>query len=194
MGYHRSIVAALLAVATAPAQDDPANVLIRVREELLAMTARLPRYSCTETLDRSYFSRLNPSDPHPSCDQILGDRKGGYFRMRLDRTDRVRFNVAAPWDRELLSWTGVAPVSLKLDDLIESGPIATGSMGTRLKELFGSSATRFQYCGQNGKLLEFGFQVAPGGAGPSFGEGKRGGPLRTRVPYGLMRRRQTFSV
>jgi len=168
MGHRRSVIAALLAGAIASAQDDPAAVLIHTRDKLLAMTGRLRKYSCTETIDRSSFSRANPT-PVRSCDQILGERKRQ--KMLLDRTDRLRFRVAIPHDAEVLSWTGTPPRRIKIDDLIETGALASGSFGTYLPEIFGNLETSFTFRSRNSSLLEFGFHAPEDTSGNLFRSG-----------------------
>jgi hypothetical protein len=156
------------------AQDDPADVLIRAREKLLALADRASRYSCIETLDRSYFRRQDRGNTRLSCDQVLGERKK--FPPKLEFTDRLRVNIEAPSGRESISWTGTPPRWIKLEDLIESGPIATGSLGTYITEIFTNAAAHYQFQNESGRVFEYSFQVPIEMSRNSLGEDAH--PLR----------------
>jgi hypothetical protein len=93
----RLAVWALAAVA-AFAQD-ASRTLEQARDKILSQITHLPKYVCVETIDRSYFSRPNPPDPPPSCEQIAIDRKKGRNRPKLDYTERVRVAVTFTRDR-----------------------------------------------------------------------------------------------
>jgi hypothetical protein len=145
------------------AQDaqDPADVLVQVREKLLPRTNALSKYTCVQTVDRSYFVRSEAS-PRPSCDQIGATRKKQLYKLQLDHTDRMRFEVAFPYAHELFSWTDSGHFeSLSLNELIDYGPNATGTFGTSLAEIFLGAGTHFQYRGRQGSLIEYGFHVSP---------------------------------
>ena len=138
------VLIALMAARTLAAQEqDPADVLTRTRDKVLAMVRRAGRYRCTQTIERKYFSRVNLLGAR-SCDQIEGERARGRVKLRLERTDRIRLVVSAPADAEVFSWTGVAPRSIKLTDIV-AGPISTGSMGTYLDDIFRNPSARFNF-------------------------------------------------
>ncbi|MBZ5603027.1 MAG: hypothetical protein LAO79_12030 [Acidobacteriia bacterium] len=136
MGYHHSIAVALLAASLAAAQDDPTDVLFRARDKWLAMTGRISKISCTETIERRCFTRVNMPFGSPSCDRIEGDRRRGRRKLRLDRIDRLRLRVSAPGGIEGFCWTGAAPRFIQLSDMVESGAISTGSLGSYVEEIF----------------------------------------------------------
>jgi hypothetical protein len=84
------------------AQDDPSDVLVRAREKLLAGTNALSKYTCVQTIDRSYFVRSEAS-LRPSCDQISATRKKqfrsvpqvfGYYGVQRNR-NRVGVGTSA---------------------------------------------------------------------------------------------------
>jgi len=88
----------LLAASVLCAQEaqDPADVLVQAREKLLARTNALNKYTCVQTTDRNYLVRSEAS-PRPSCDQISATRKKQLYRLKLDHTDRLRFEVSFPY-------------------------------------------------------------------------------------------------
>src|SRR5262249_30468438 len=147
----------VLLVAALIESHDPACVLSAFRDKILAMTVHLPKYACTETVDRSYFTRLKALNGRTSCDQILGERKRA--KLRLDSPDRLRFHIRPPGHPEPLSRTDVPPRTLSINDLVDSGPIATGFLGTHLEEIFSNPGTRFQFQNRNGTILEFSFHT-----------------------------------
>jgi hypothetical protein len=156
---HRALIALLAAQMLAAQDEDPAEVLIRTRDKVLALVQRASRYRCTETIERKYFSRTNLFGAR-SCDQIEGERARGRVKLRLDRMDRIRLEASALAGEEVFSWTGVAPRWIKLTDIVDSGPISTGSMGPYLGETFRNPSARFQFLRRTGSEIEYGFEVA----------------------------------
>jgi hypothetical protein len=50
--------------------QDASGLLAEARDKILANATHLPKLVCVETIDRSYFSRGDPPDPPPSCEQM----------------------------------------------------------------------------------------------------------------------------
>ena len=158
MGYYRSIVVLLL-VASAPAQDDPTDILIRAREQLLPMTARLSTYSCTETIDHSYFSRVNPPEHAPSCDQLSVNRRKARYKLKLYATDRIRYKVFIVGEREMPFWHDPLKFeSHDVEEVVATEPIDTGAFGAFYADPLQNPDARFQYLGNKDGRLEFGFR------------------------------------
>jgi hypothetical protein len=149
------------AVCAQDAHDDPTDMLVQARQKLLAKISTLNKYTCVQTVDRSYFVR-DEATPRPSCDQISATRKKRFYKLKLDHTDRMRLEVSLPYAQEIFSWTDSGHFeSLSLNELIDYGPNATGTFGSYLAEIFSSARTHFQYRGREGSLLEYGFDVSP---------------------------------
>jgi hypothetical protein len=159
MGHHLALITLIAAPILAAQEEDPAEVLTRTRDKVLAMVGRNSRYRCTETIERKYFSRANLAEAR-SCDQIEGERARGRVKLRMERVDRIRFEASVPAGSEVFSWTSVAPRWIRLTDIVESGPISTGSMGPFLEGIFRNPSPRFQLLGRNGSEIEYGFEVA----------------------------------
>ena len=119
----------------------------------------MPRYVCVETIDRSYFSRKEPPESPPSCEQIAVDRKKGRYSLKLDATDRLRVSVAVPQGREIFSWTGIAPYSHGVEDILQAGPIGTGVFAVHLLDIFSNPSVRFRLLEERQDELEYGFRV-----------------------------------
>jgi len=86
------------------AQPDPGDLLQRVTQEVLDTVGRLPKYMCTQTVDRSQYEPTAGSAGHP-CEPYA--RK----QLRLTTSDRLRLDVAVSGGRELYSWVGKATLT-----------------------------------------------------------------------------------
>jgi hypothetical protein len=159
MGHGRQVKrAAWLFALTAFAQD-PVDTLEKARDKVLAASPRLPNYVCTETIERSYYSRREPPEDPPSCERILIDRKKGKYSMKLDATDRLRVSVAETEGREIYAWTGTAPYEHGVEDILQSGPIGTGAFAVHLLDIFSNPSVRFRLIGERLDTIEYGFRV-----------------------------------
>jgi hypothetical protein len=137
---------------------DPADLLEQARDKVIA---RLPPvgYACTATIDRSYFKRQNPPLTARSCEQITEDRKKRRTKLQLDKTDRLRLQVALTNAGEIYSWTGPGGFSRNVEEIIRTGHIGTGGLEAHLGLVSSSPLVHFRLLDQNGKNLEFGFRV-----------------------------------
>ena len=82
-------------IAMAVFAQDPSDTLAKARDKMLLEVPSSPKYTCVETIDRSYFSRYsyNPLSSSPSCERLSADRKKGRSKLRLDATDRLGVSV-----------------------------------------------------------------------------------------------------
>jgi hypothetical protein len=150
---------AVLFLALSAFAQEPARVLEKVRDQVMAQAARLPNYVCTETIERSYYSRREPPEDPPSCERILIDRKNGRYHLRLDATDRLRVSVVIHQGREIYSWTGTAPYEHGVEDILQGGPLGTGSFAAYLLDIFGNPSVLFRLLGDRLNVLQYGFRV-----------------------------------
>jgi hypothetical protein len=184
-GKFSSLVVGLLAIfaglsllgsgtAAAQSQDDPRDLLLHVRENVLNTIERLPRYMCTQLVERSRYQRPTAEEPAAtvqarSCDNTVTEAKRTNGARQLFSTDRLRFDVAVnasvPGEvNEMYSWAGEDRFGDRdLFDFVHDGSISTGSFSSMLATIFGNAAS-FSYKGDsivNGKMLsEFGFRIA----------------------------------
>ncbi len=136
---------------------------------------RLPKYVCTQTVDRSryelesaLYGHGGKTDGH-SCDDILAEQNTAARKRRLTHSDRLRLDVAVSHDRpgedgEMYSWVGEERFRGRdLFEIVPDGAMATGTFSSMLTSIFGGDAGRFSYNGDSpvdGKLLsEFGFHI-----------------------------------
>lgn len=118
------------AVLAAAADLAPEVVLLqRARNIMAENLARLPNYTCLQTIER--FERMAP--------------KG---KPRL--LDIVRIEVAFVDGRELFSWPGSGRfLDTAIGDLVKGGAIGNGTFALHAKAVFQTSTPRFTYAGKS---------------------------------------------
>jgi hypothetical protein len=156
---------ALLFLLAAQAADDPVEVLMRVRDRVLAHAERVPNHTCVETIVRDWYDMAGAAAPR-SCDALLGRRKqaGEGSLIKLATTDRLRLDVGVAESREIYSWAGAGKFEEKeLVDLVPVGAIGTGPFAASLLGLFQARDPHFVYEGDttlnSRRVLEYSFTV-----------------------------------
>jgi hypothetical protein len=161
-------LAALLAGITAWAavDDDPIEVLTRVRDRVLEHGQRIPNHTCVETAVRDRYDYARGPAPR-SCDDLLGRRKlaGAGTLIRLAATDRLRLDVGMTNAREIYSWPGASRFDERdLDELAPQGAIGSGPFASMLVGMFEVRNPVFAFEGEttlNGRrLLKYSFVVS----------------------------------
>jgi hypothetical protein len=148
--------------APAMGQTDPGQLLLQVRDKVLRSLGRLPRYMCTQTINRSQYE----PDRHTyikNCEDLERQRD---IQWKLMHTvsDRLRLDVAVAAGREMYSWVGEKQfVNRSLADIVNDGSISDGSFQGMLELVFRSDNADFSYSGEvsegGRKLVEYGFRV-----------------------------------
>jgi hypothetical protein len=144
-------------------QEDARNILLEVRKKVTLTLERLPRYLCTETIDRSTF-RAEANRPPSSCDDLAEQRKAADWKVRQGSSDRLRLDVAVSSAGEMYSWVGEHRFDDRsLADLVGHGATLSGTFSGFLTALFVSDAASFTFNGyvtaRRGTLVEFGYHV-----------------------------------
>lgn len=150
------------------AQDDTNNVLLSARRTVMETLNRLPRYVCTQTIERSRYEPERTPRGH-SCEEVSVELNRAGWKRRLSSSDRLRLDVAvshldAGIEREMYSWAGEDHFSdQNLFYLVQDGSVSTGSFSSMLASIFGSNAASFSYLGERAaggrSLSEFDFRV-----------------------------------
>jgi hypothetical protein len=161
-----SLALSLCAIALLFGQSgpDPNELLQRARVKLQALTRRLANYTCIETVDRQYFQR--PANAKLAAEAPLSCRASvDPDSLRLESSDRLRFEVAVADNREILSRPGATRFdSRDVDSIVRFGPIGTGSFGSYLIGVFDNPSAVFSYSGEkllSGRtMLEYQYQVS----------------------------------
>lgn len=155
---------------------EPSDVLMQTRQSVMQTVRQLPRYVCTQTVDRK---RYEPADPEygnngirriHSCDDTVAVARRNAWKRRLASADRLRLDVAVTQDspnleNEMYSWAGENRFSDRdLLDFVREGAVSTGSFASMLASIFGNPATRFSYIGDSlhdrRMLSEFEYQIS----------------------------------
>jgi hypothetical protein len=162
-------------VSAAQNQEEPKELLLRLRENVMNTVGRLPKYVCTQTVDRTRYEPANPeygtngTRRRRPCDDTVADARRGSGKRSLSSADRLRLDVAVSHEKpgmenEMYSWTGENRFNERdLFDFVRGGAVSTGSFTSMLTSIFGNSTARFTYDGDStrgGRLLsEFGFHI-----------------------------------
>jgi hypothetical protein len=149
----------------AAAEEDPTDVLIRLRDQVLAHAQQIPNHTCVELVRRDQYEAV-AGPPARSCETLLARRKlaGVSSKLRLVATDRLRLDVLLASDRELYSWAGAEKFEERdIDELVTQGAFGTGPFASMLLSVLQSSDARFLFEGDTSvasrRLFEYSFNV-----------------------------------
>lgn len=159
------------AVTPTVATADHSAILSRALEKLAGTTRRLLKYTCLETIERTYYiepsKKLSPDimtqAPANSCDG-KGFVPNGH--LSLEAEDRLRLEVAVAGGTEIHSWAAANRFdSRSVFEMVSTGPISSGAFGTLLVDIFENPGTRYTFTDrkQEGSrdIFEYSFAVAP---------------------------------
>jgi hypothetical protein len=159
--YVRSFVSAMVisgfAVSARAAAPDPAAILAGIIKRVAADHARLPNYTCTQTIQRSV---------RPDASK------------KWAPVDTLRLEVALVAGTELYAWPGSPNFEEKrIDELIQgAGAIGTGVFALHLRNLFLKAGPKFYYAGETevgGRpAVRFDFKVPREKSGFEVGDGQ----------------------
>jgi hypothetical protein len=164
------LLAALLAlapVALAQQTPDPAEVLQRTGERLLADLHRMPRYTCVQTITRTYYEAKQPSQHH-SCSSLIAAHDSRKHKLPEQGWDRLRLEVALVGGISVYSWVG-APrfTDDTLDKLAGHGPLGSGDFGVFISGIL--LHTTLDFIGErvvDGRhLFEYSYEMPVGKSG-----------------------------
>jgi hypothetical protein len=162
----RGVAVLLLGLSSlAAADDDPVELLIRVRDQVLDHAQQIPNHTCVESVRRDIYEPVM-GPPAKSCDSLLARRRLPSFSssLRLATTDRLRLDVLLASDRELYSWAGANHFEEgEIDELITQGAFGTGPFGAMLLSALEGRDARFIFEGEKyldvRRVLEYSFTM-----------------------------------
>jgi hypothetical protein len=165
VGMSRGIALALVTLAACAAEDqDPVELLMRLRDQVMSHAGRIPNYTCIETIRRERF-QPDGGFAKQSCDTLLARRQKPDFAstLRLMSIDRLRLDVAYTGEREIYSWAGANKFEDgEIDELIRDGAMGTGPFASMVVAIFTEGA-RFTFEGDRPEagrnLMEYSFRV-----------------------------------
>ncbi len=140
------------------------DIFHEVRERVLSDIARIPNYTCVETVTRQNMYRAAPPGAaRLSCNQVIRRRNARKGNLPVTSWDRLRLEVAIADQGEIYSWAGAARFQESdLHQLIGYGYTAGGDFGPILAGVF-EDHPDMQMQGQRRegrrRLLEYGFET-----------------------------------
>jgi hypothetical protein len=148
----RWAILSLTAAVFAAPLGDPSAVLARGRTRIADAIRNLPRYTCTETVERRYFEPIALVG-RMACDDLTAKKRRGELAVELVAEDRLRLEVAvADRGSELYSWPGTGKLEgRRIDQIAGGGPSSSGPFGPFLVDIFLQPATRFTFRGESGR-------------------------------------------
>jgi hypothetical protein len=153
----RLLLACGLAVSL-EAQPDPRDLLVQVRGRVKDSINRLPKYMCTQTIDRLQYEPVKDKQVS-KCSEGPAQKD-----LRITTSDRLRFDVGVTSAGEIYTWAGAKQFDDRsLFDLVREGSISNGIFAAFLTAIFCTEDATFSYNGdrtEDGRWLsEFGFRV-----------------------------------
>jgi hypothetical protein len=156
---------------------DQLQELAKIREQVMDTVNRLPKYLCTETIDRAIF-RPEEDVAGLSCKDLAARRDEGKWKVIESQSDRLRLDVAvAKEEGEIYSWVGENKFhDSTLAELVGGGVTSTGAFSALLTAIFGGDSADFTYGGKKElmgrNVIEFGFRVPLGRSTYQFSNGE----------------------
>jgi hypothetical protein len=143
--------------ASLHAQPSSADLLRRVTAKVLDTVGRLPKYMCTQTIDRTQLEPVAGTAGR-RCEPPNAKQ------LRLTTSDRLRLDVAVSAGREMYSWVGEGRFEDRgLFELVKNGAVSTGAFASLLAVVFRDDAAVFSYKGEtteaSRRVAEFEFHV-----------------------------------
>lgn len=136
------LLRALAAVAQ-PASE-PAAVLSQTRERLLADLARMPHYTCVQTITRKYY-RAPTARQGQTCAAMIAGPEPRKLEQLIYDWDRLRLEVAIVNNNNVYSWVGAPRFEEDAFRKVAGrGPLSSGDFGAFLAQIFSRATIRFQ--------------------------------------------------
>jgi len=118
--------------ATGCAQQDPMQLLIQIRHKVADRMSHIPRYLCTETVDRTTLGPdiFDSRGKVESCASLVAAQQNHKSKLKLITADRLRLDVAIIDKNESYSWVGEDRFKDEsLSELVRVGATSTGAFG-----------------------------------------------------------------
>ena len=161
----RFVLAAMfiLKLAGSAQAPDPAHVLQATSERLLDDLKRMPRYTCVQTITRTYYA--SNQFGHPSCSKLITEHDARKKTLPMQSWDRLRLEVALVDGGSVYSWVG-APrfTDDTLDKLAGSGPLGSGDFGVFLHGILNHATLIFkgERVVEGASLFEYSYEMPIG--------------------------------
>ncbi len=150
---------------------DSSAILSRALEKLSGTTRRLLKYTCLETIERTYYSEpaktmgsdaMTEAPPASSCGRDFVHNP----HLALEAKDRLRLEVAVADGSEIHSWAAANRFdSRTVFQMVSTGPLSSGAFGTSLVDIFENKGTQYKFIARkkegSGEVFEYSFEVPP---------------------------------
>lgn len=143
------LIFACISALAADRQPDEAAIMTRILTRVRASVAKIPNYTCLETITREYYEAMAPVAR--SCDVVLAAQEHPTLNMQLRHTatDRLRIEVAMSSHGEMHSWPGDKSFyDGKIDAMVREGPMGTGTFGAFLAAVFQQDVKNYRFLEQ----------------------------------------------
>jgi hypothetical protein len=147
------------------ADRSPDELIKTVTERVVASAARIPSYTCVETIVREYYRPTAAILPR-SCPVLMDQRQRPTpdITLQLAMTDRLRLDVTMTARGEIFSWVGASRFDDRSVFQMVAGPMVTGAFGGFLSIVFRQDVRKFTFERstevEGRRLMEYSFQVA----------------------------------
>ena len=146
----------------ASGQQSPAPdaTLAQARQRLLEDVARMPRYTCVQTIYRQYFNA--PLHAPKTCSGIITEHDKRTHELTLNQWDRLRLDVVVGGSGEIYTWVGGQKLeTATIKQLAGSGAFGSGDFGPFLNAIFRVATVKFekQTAVDGRTLFEYSYEV-----------------------------------
>lgn len=147
------------------AERNPDEIIKRVTEQVVASAARIPSYTCVETIVREYYRPTAAILPR-ACPVLIEQRQHPTpdIALQLAMTDRLRLDVTMTGRGETFSWVGASRFDDRSIFQMVGGPMVTGAFGGFLSVIFKQDVHKFTFERwtevEGRRLMEYSFQVS----------------------------------
>ena len=142
------------------------QLLIQIRHKVADRMSHIPRYLCTETVDRTTRGPdiFDSRGKVESCASLVAAQQNHKSKLKLITADRLRLDVAIIDKNESYSWVGEDRFKDEsLSELVRVGATSTGAFGSFLTAIFMSDSATYSYQGesqrQGRRALDYAFAV-----------------------------------
>ena len=141
------ILAALLPLLLR-GQIDPDALLGKARARIVENLARLPRYTCVQTIRRSRYELFYGGRRKPCGQPAKSASAPNRAQLLLAWTDRFKLDVTVSEGTEIFSWAGARQFqSADAQEIVGGGLTGSGDFGPFLMDIFGGAAPQSHYMG-----------------------------------------------
>jgi hypothetical protein len=172
VGYREAVTTMRCAVLLAwclsvrAAERNPDEIIKQATESVVSSAARIPSYTCVETIVREYYQPMVATLPR-SCPVLMEQRQHPTPDLALysAMTDRLRLDVTMTGRGEIFSWVGASRFDDRSIFQMVGGPMVTGAFGAALSVIFKQDVQKFTFERstelEGRRLLEYSFYVTP---------------------------------